>query len=751
MIKHMYKLFFIVFVFITTFFTNSFSEVIKDIKIYGNERVNDETIKIFGGIKEGDDIDTKKLNDVLKKLYETNFFKDINFKINNSILEITVDENPIVQNLILEGIKNKDLIKAVENKITTKEKSPFIENKINNDIDKVKDLIQDIGYYFSSVDLLIKENENNTIDLIFKIDLGKKAFINEISFLGNKVFKKRKLLNVITSEEDRFWKFISRKRLVNKQRLELDQRLLLNFYRNKGYYHVNVLNQSVQFDNSDKFNIIFNIESGPKFYFGDFKLNLPNDFEKNYFLDIENKLNKFSGKKYSLKVIEKMLDEIEKIATSKNYEFINARVNEKIIKDNILNIDINILTDKNNYFVNKINIFGNDITQEEVIRNQFIIDEGDPLNKILFNKSISNIKSLNIFKTVESEIINTTNDFQKDINIKVSEKPTGQISVGAGVGTSGTSTSFGIAENNFLGKGIKLDSNLFLSEESIKGKFSYTRPNYKNSDKDLIFSLQSQEIDRLEGFGYKTNDTGVLIGTNYEILEDLYFSPNLSVAYESLTTSSKASSLLKKQEGSYFDTEARYGLVMDKRDQSYQPTDGYISSFFQTLPINIDENQTVVNGYEFTTYDEYIDNQVLTLSFFAKTANSLGDNDVKISDRLYLPSRKLRGFETGKIGPKDGSDYVGGNFLSAFNAQANLPFMQSFETIDLSIFYDAANVWGVDYNSNLDDSSALRSSTGVAIDWYTPIGPLSFSFSQPLTKKSSDKTESFRFQLGTTF
>ena len=129
----------------------------------------------------------------------------------------------------------------------------------------------------------------------------------------------------------------------------------------------------------------------------------------------------------------------------------------------------------------------------------------------------------------------------------------------------------------------------------------------------------------------------------------------------------------------------------------------------------------------------------------------LGDNDVKISDRLYLPSRKLRGFETGKIGPKDGSDYVGGNFLSAFNAQANLPFMQSFETIDLSIFYDAANVWCVDYNSNLDDSSALRSSTGVAIDWYTPIGPLSFSFSQPLTKKSSDKTESFRFQLGTTF
>ncbi len=751
MIKHIYKIFFVVFIFFSTSFSNSLSDIIKDIKIFGNERVNNETIKIFGGIKKGDEINNDKLNDVLKKLYETNFFKDVNLKINNSILEITVDENPIVQNLIVEGIKNKDLIKAVKNKISTKEKSPFIENRINNDIDQVKDLIQDVGYYFSSVDLLTKDNANNTIDLIFKVDLGKKAFINEISFLGNKVFKKRKLLNVITSEEDRFWKFISKKRLVNKQRIDLDQRLLLNFYRNKGYYQASVLNQSVQYDNSDKFNIIFNIESGPKFNFGNFKLNLPKDFEKNYFLDIEKKLNKFSGEKYSLKILEKMLDEIEKIASSKNYEFINAKVEEKIIKNNILNIEISILTDENNYYVNKINIFGNDITQEEVIRNEFIIDEGDPLNNVLFNKSISNLKSLNIFKDVKSEIINTENDYQKDINITVSEKPTGQISVGAGVGTSGTSTAFGITENNFLGKGIKLDSNLFLSEESIKGKLSYTRPNYKNSDKDLIFSLQSQETDRLEGFGYKSNDTGVLIGTNYELLEDLSFSPNFSVSYESLTTSSKASTLLKKQEGSYFDTEVRYGLVMDKRDQSYQPSDGYISGFFQTLPVNIDENQTVINGYELTAYEEYIDNQVLTLSFFAKAANSLGDDDVKISDRLYLPSRKLRGFETGKIGPKDGGDYVGGNFLSAFNAQANLPVMQSFETIDLSIFYDAANVWGVDYNSSINDSSALRSSTGLAIDWYTPIGPLSFSFSQPLTKKSSDKTESFRFQLGTTF
>ena len=731
--------------------SNSFSEIIKDIKILGNERVNKETIKIFGGIAIGDDLNKNDLNNVLKKLYETNFFKNVKINFNNSTLEIYVDENPIVQNLIINGLKNKDLIKKVKSIISIKEKSPYLENELNKDIEKLKDLMQSVGYYFSSVDLLKKENDNNTIDLIFEIDLGKKAFINEISFVGNKKFKKRKLLNVITSEEDRFWKFISTKRLLNQQRLELDQRLLLNFYKNRGYFQASVLNSSVQFDDTDKFNVIFNIESGEKFFFGNFELSLPEDFERKYFVKTEKNLNKYSGKKYSLKVLEKMLDEIEKLASSKQYEFINASIDEKIVNINQIDVKINILSDENNFYVNKINIFGNDITVEEVIRNEFIIDEGDPLNNVLFNKSINNLRSLNIFKDVKSEIVDTNDEFKKDINIKISEKATGQISVGAGVGTSGTSTSFGVAENNFLGKGIKLDSNLLLSEERIKGKFSYVRPNYNNSDKSLILTVQSQEMDRLEAFGYKSNDTGFLLGTNYEILEDLYFSPNFSVAYESLTTSSSASTLLKKQEGSYFDTEVSYGLVMDKRDQSYQPSDGYISSFYQTLPLNIEDNQTIINGYELTTHNEYMDNQILTLSFFAKTANSIGEDDVKISDRLFLPARRLRGFESGKVGPKDGEDYIGGNFLSAFNAQANLPVFQSFETIDFNIFYDAANIWGVDYNSSLNDSSALRSATGIAIDWYTPVGPFNFSFSQHITKKSSDKTESFRFNLGTTF
>ena len=730
--------------------SNSFSEIVKQIYISGNERVNSETIKIFGGFNIGQDLDSNNLNNILKKLYETNFFKDVNLSLENSVLKIIVVENPIIQNLIIKGVENKTLKEKIEEILTLKEKNPFVEDEIKYGINNIKNLLQEVGFYFSSVELLKKENSNNTIDLVFDIDLGKKAFINEIVFIGDKKYKKRKLLNVITSEEDKFWKFISSKRLLNKQRIELDKRLLLNFYKNQGYYNVSILDEAIKYDENQNFNIVFNIESGPKFYFGSFDIELPSDFEKKYFQKVEKKLNEFSGEKYSLKIVEKMLSEIETIASNKSYEFVNANIDEKI-KDNKINVTIKILDDQPNVYISKINIFGNNVTIEDVIRNEFIIDEGDPFNNILFQKSINNVRATGIFKKVEAKVINTDDDSQKIINITVEEKPTGQISAGAGIGTSGASTSFGVQENNFLGKGIKLDSNLSLSEESIKGLFSYTKPNYKNTERDLIFSVESQETDRLSNFGYKTSNTGFLIGTKFEHLEDFYIRPNFAISYETLDTASSASSLLKKQEGDYLDATASYSLQLDKRDQTYQPSDGFISTFYQSIPLNIEDNQTLINSYEIKNYYEYFDDLKTSISIFGKAANSFGEDDVRISNRLYLPPSKLRGFEIGKVGPIDGGDFVGGNYLASFNASTELPIFESLETIDFNMFYDAANVWGVDYNSSINDSSALRSSLGIGVDWYTPIGPLSFSLAQPLSKKSSDKTETFRFNLGTTF
>ena len=230
-----------------------------------------------------------------------------------------------------------------------------------------------------------------------------------------------------------------------------------------------------------------------------------------------------------------------------------------------------------------------------------------------------------------------------------------------------------------------------------------------------------------------------------------FFSPNIILEYEKLETSSTASSSLKKQEGDYYNINFEYGLFYDARDQSYAPTEGYYSNFRQEVPL-YSNSYSLVNTYEYKVFNQISEEMIGSISFYAKSINSLGDKDIRVSERINLPGKKLRGFEAGKIGPKDKTDYVGGNYASAVTVATTLPsFLPDLQSIDFGLFIDAGNVWGVDYDSSLDNSSKIRSSTGFTIDWLTPIGPLNFILSQPITKNSSDVTENFRFDLGTTF
>ena len=746
MLKRFLKILF-VFCFFISFVE---AEIINNIEVKGNQRVNTETIIMFSDVSVGQDLSDNDLNQILKKLYETNFFEDVEVNLKDSKLKITVIENPIIQSIRIEGVKNKSLEKALFEKINLSKGSSFNSFKVSSESKKIQNILRQSGFYLSSIETLIAKNDNNTIDLVFQIDLGEKAFIGEIIFIGDKKFKSRKLRNVIVSEEDKFWKFISQKRYINKERIELDKRLLINFYKNKGYFKANIESETIQYDENNNFRLVFKIDAGKKYFFNKFTINYPDNYDEIYFKNIEKKLNKFSKDRYSFKILEKILKDIETIAKNENYEFVDANVDQKVVKDNLVDINIDII-ESDKFFIKKINVLGNNVTIEDVVRNQLYVDEGDPLNKVLFNKSVSAIKALNIFKSVNTEIVDTSSVSQKEINIIVEEKPTGEISLGAGVGTSGASTFFGIKENNFLGKGVRLDTNLTLTEESIKGQFFVINPNYNNTDRDLIFNLQASETDRLTDFGYKTNNTGVTVGTNFEYLDDLYFAPSFKLNNEKIETSDSASSLLQKQEGSYVDVSGIYSLTYDKRNQKFEPTDGYISSFSQSIPLAINESQTIINGYEITNFHEYIDNKVFKISFYGKAANSLGDDDVRISERLYIPSARLRGFQRGKVGPVDAGDFVGGNYVTAINMSAELPVLDSLDTITLSSFYDAANIWGVDYNSSLDESNKIRSSVGIAADWYTPIGPMNFSLAHPITKVSTDKTEGFRFNLGTSF
>ena len=727
------------------------AESFLNFNVIGNERVSTQTIINFSNLETGTDLSENDFNQALKNIYNTNFFELVNLDIINKTLNITVKEFPIIQSIEFKGIKKKKLVSILNDQISLKSRSSFNELFLKNDLNKVTNILRQSGYYFSNVDVQKIVNSNNTISLIYDVSMGEKASISKIEFIGDKKFKSSKLLSVIKSEEDKFWKFLSKTKYVNKEQTELDVRLLKNFYLEKGYYNVNVEEAFTQVLDKQNFLLTYKIDTGEKFFFNSFELLLPDDYDLADFNDLKNTFEDLKNSKYSYSGIQLILDEIDKIALTKNYEFLDVVVSEDVTVDNKINFVFNV-NDGDKFYIERINILGNDITNESVIRQKFVIDEGDPFNGLLHNKTINNIKSANIFKSVVSDIKDGSTNGLKVIDIRVEEKPTGQITAGAGYGSSGSTFIVGIKENNFNGNGIELDANLQLSEETIKGKFSYITPNFAYTDRSLTALIESSSIDKIKDYGYKSTLNKILVGTSFEQYENLYLSPSFSISSERLTTTSKASANYKKQDGSYLDALLNYSISYNTLNSSFRPSDGSISTFSQELPV-LSDSYNIINGYQFTNFNEVVEGSVLSMGIYTRAVNTLqSDKNVRVSKRMFIPGSKLRGFEAGKVGPKDGKDYVGGNYMASFNTALTLPFLfPTYDNVDFSLFFDAANVWHVDYSKEVDQSNSVRAATGIGLNLITPIGPLSFSLSQPIAKADGDATESVRFNLGTTF
>ena len=744
------KLFFI-YLFFVLFSSNNFvlAEIVKNIDVKGNERISSETILMFSDVSINDDVDNQKTNEILKNLYESNFFENISVSITNNNLLINVVELPIIQDISFEGIKAKKVKEEITKDLKLNERSSFNQIHLMDDKQNILRKLKNLGYYFPTVETYLEDLSDNRVNLKYKINLGEKAKIKKISFVGDKVFKDSKLRNIIISEEYKFWKFLSGKKYLNENLISYDEKLLKGFYLNRGYFDVKINSSYAKLISENNFELIFNISANKKFFFNELTLSLPDVFQKENFEQLNEIFQKTKGKPYSINVVEEILDEIDIITINEEYASVSAQVEENIVSNQI-NLNFSI-KETEKYFVEKINIFGNNITRENVIRNQLEIDEGDPYNEILYNKSENNLNSLNFFKSVRSEIQDGEEKNSKIINITVEEKATGEIMAGAGFGTSESSIMFGVKENNYLGKGISLDANAKISPDAFKGRFNVSNPNYKNSDKLVFASILAEEIDNTENFGYKTNKQGLEFGTKFEYLKDFNLGLSTSSFYEKIETSSTASATQQSQEGDYWDTFVRFDFDYDKRNQKFKTNDGFRSSYNLDLPI-ISKTNTLSNTYNYKIFSELYENNISTISLFLQSANSITGDDIKLSERLSVPSSKLKGFQAGKVGPKDGNDYIGGNYVSALNIASTLPnILPNSQNIDFSIFFDAANIWGVDYNSSLDDASKIRSSLGMAIDWFTPIGPLTFSLTETLSKHSTDVTESFRFNIGTTF
>ena len=547
MFKINYKIFLIII--FNFFFLNSFSysQNFENIVVSGNERIPKETILVFSGLKNVDEINNDIINQSLKKLYKTNFFKDVSIKLTDNKIIIDVVEFPLIDTVSILGVKAKKIRDSISEELKLKPRSSFNELFLQIDKKNILNTLKNSGYYFASVEAYIIELNDNRINVEYKIDLGEKAKIKKISFIGDKKFKDNKIRGVIVSEEYKFWKFLSGKKFLNENLIQLDQRLLKNFYLNKGYYDVQINSSFGKFLDNNDFELIYNINANEKFFFNELSISTPKDFDINNFIKLNTLFNKIKGEHYSLNIVEEIIDEINVITLNKEFQSIKATVNETIVGNKI---DLEFIVEETEkIIVERINILGNDITRESVIRNNFEIDEGDPYNEILLKRTENNLTSLNFFKDVNVETVNSDEVNSKIINVYVQEKPTGEIYAGAGIGTNGGTIAFGVRENNYLGKGIQVETNVSLTSETIKGNLNVFNRNYNNSDKSIFVDLEALEIDRTTTSGYKTNKTGISAGTKFEYLSDLNFGLSGKSTIEKIETDSTASSQLKKQKG----------------------------------------------------------------------------------------------------------------------------------------------------------------------------------------------------------
>ena len=730
-------------------FSNVKADVINKLIVEGNKRVSKETIKVYGEIEIDKDISEAELNQITNNLYSTNFFNNVSVKISSDTLIIKVSEYPVINQLIIIGEKRKSLEEQIKKIISLKEKKSYIKSYLSKDIANIKKLYSSLGYNFVKIDAKSKIIDDYNLDLIIEIERGIQTKISSINFIGNDIIRSRRLKDVIASEENKFWKVISKNTNFSKNLINLDTRLLENYYKSIGFYDVTVNSSTVEIDDKEGYaKIIYSIDEGTRYTINKISTNIDKVFDKKIFFPLNKIFKEYAGDYYSPFKIKKLLEEVDRIIEFNNLQFVEHNVQEVIENDSI-NIIFNIFEGEKN-LVERINITGNNITNEEVIRGELIIDEGDPFIKLNLEKSIAELKSRRIFKNVNYEILSGSQKNLKIININVEEQPTGEISAGAGIGTSGGTFGFNIKENNWLGRGTSVAFDIQVDKESLAGQLRFNDPNYDFLGNSFYYSIASEKNDKPDQ-GYENSIISCSIGTAFEQYKDVDLNLGVTASFDDLRTENTASAALKKQSGNFSELSGQYGISFDRRDRVFMPTDGSIIKFSQELPIYADK-PFISNTISSSFYESLGEDIIGATKLFVTSVNSIGDEDVRLSKRKSLSSYRLRGFEKNKIGPVDGNDHVGGNYAAALNFETNLPnLLPDSSNTDIGLFFDIGNVWGVDYDSSIDESNKLRSSTGIAASWLSPLGPMTFILSQNITKAATDETQSFNFNLGTTF
>ena len=733
---------------------------INNIIVQNNERIDTETIISYLNLKSGDPVNYKILNRKLKEMYNLGLFLDIKFRVSNNDLIVIIKENPMINNVNFVG--NKHLKEDVfREEISLKSRNVYQKKELQDAVNVVQDLYKRSGFFSAKIKTTISKLSQNRIDITININEGNKTKIKNVKFIGNKIFSDRRLKGIISTKESKLWRLLSSGDIYDPDRINYDKDLLRRYYLEEGYADFKI-NSAVAELTKDKsgFFLTYSLDEGKKYKFGKVTIDNQNYKElKNE--EIQKFTQKIEGKFYNITKLDEVIKNIKEYGGNFGYAFLEVRPNLNKIKEK-KEIDVQIIIGKSSkIYVNRIDIKGNARTKDEVIRREMRFNEGDSFSKEKLISSEQRIRNLGFFETVTSDAKQTKMNDRTDIIFKLKEKQTGKFSVGGGFSsTNGAVANVGIEERNFLGKGQDIRAKFTVAERQTQIDFGFTEPYFYNKDISLgldIFKTKTTFADE-SSFDNDTMGAGFRFG--YMITENSRHAWNYSFKDESIEgVKSGASDFITNQKGNYKTSSVSHNLAYFGVNDKFNPTKGMNWNISNKLAGLGGTVSFLKSDFKHSMYYSITDNYVLAAFLKGGYIFGYDDDDVKLKDRYFLGGDSFPGFEPAGIGPRDTStatrDSLGANMMYTFKTELKVPIPGVSPQLGISgaFFGIVGAATEIDENGagKIKDDSSPRVSAGFGVEWKSPFGPIRLDFASAIMKEEYDRTQFFKFNLGTTF
>jgi outer membrane protein insertion porin family len=752
--------------------------VIQSIVVEGNRRVEPETVRSYLTFSSGDSYDPAEVDQSLKTLFATGLFQDVRIRRQGATIIVIVVESPIVNRVAFEG--NREIEdETLSSEVQLKPRAVYTRARVQSDVQRILTLYRRQGLYTAQVDPKIIELDNNRIDVVFEITEGPSTKVRSINFIGNSAFSDSQLRYVITTTRTNFLSFLKSTNIYDPDRLNLDRELLRQFYLKNGYADVRVLSATADLDRDGRgFFITFTIEEGERYRFGyiDIESALPSLNVD----DLRGVILTKTGRRYNAEKVEKTVEALTIKVSQQGYAFGQVRPRfERDEATHTMNI-VYVIEEGPRVYIERINIVGNFRTQDDVIRRQFRLAEGDAYNRLLVEAARKRLRALGFFKSVEIQTEPGSAPDRVILVVNVEEQPTGELSFGAGYSTSeGVIGDVSITERNLMGKGQYVRLGFSGSLERAQVDFSFTEPNFLDRNMAAGFDLFHKEVDLRDVASFRQRDTGGNLRVGFPIADNTQLGLRYRLQQEEIYDATNNASLAVKEaaeEGAVLVSSVGYTVAYDTRNLPQAPTSGVFASFSQDLAgvggdVNYIRSVADARGYYPIT------NKITLVGRVQGGAiEGWGGSDVRLTDLFFKGGETIRGFKRAGYGPRDACespidgdrisncrrDSLGGKLYWASTAEIRFPFPFIPDSLGMqgAIFIDAGSLWDpselalnavAEEGSFIFDSSEIRMSTGFSIIWQSPLGPLRADIAEALLKADFDKTELFRFGASTNF